>query len=79
MSSWILRTLFSLIFISPVLGQSELRFRNFTINDGLSQSSALCMVQDNINTLWVGTQDGLNRYDGHSFETYNSSETGRPF
>ena len=75
MSRWILRTLFCLLFASTVFGQSELRFRNFTINDGLSQSSALCMVQDDVNTLWIGTQDGLNRYDGHSFETYSSSDT----
>ncbi len=75
MSRWIVRTFFSLLFISPVLGQSELRFRNFTINDGLSQSSALCMVQDGVNSLWVGTQDGLNRYDGHAFQTYSSSDT----
>lgn len=76
MSRWIfLRTLLFLLPVSTVFGQSELRFRNFTINDGLSQSSALCLVQDEINTLWIGTQDGLNRYDGHSFEVYNASET----
>jgi len=75
MLRWIVRTFFSLLFISPVWGQSELRFRNFTINDGLSQSSALCMVQDGVNSLWVGTQDGLNRYDGHTFQTYSSSDT----
>jgi len=76
MTRWnLLRTLFFLISASTVFGQGELRFRNFTINDGLSQSSALCMVQDQINTLWIGTQDGLNRYDGHSFEVYSASET----
>ena len=75
MSRWIVRTLFSLLFLSSVWGQSELRFRNFTINDGLSQSSALCMVQDGVNSLWIGTQDGLNRYDGHTFETFSSNDT----
>ncbi|MCR9171261.1 MAG: hypothetical protein NXI10_02130 [bacterium] len=75
MSRWIVRTFFSLLFFSPAWGQSELRFHNFTINDGLSQSSALCMVQDQVNSLWIGTQDGLNRYDGHAFQTYSSSNT----
>lgn len=75
MSRWIVRTFISLFFVFPVWGQSELRFRNFTINDGLSQSSAMCMVQDQVNSLWIGTQDGLNRYDGHAFENYSSSNT----
>ncbi|GAB5424868.1 MAG: hypothetical protein Crog4KO_20150 [Crocinitomicaceae bacterium] len=75
MSNWIVKTLFLFLLVSPVWGQTELRFRNFTINDGLSQSSALCMVQDDVNSLWVGTQDGLNRYDGHSFEIFSSTNT----
>jgi class 3 adenylate cyclase/ligand-binding sensor domain-containing protein len=75
MLRWTLKTILILLFALPTNGQSELRFRNFTINDGLSQSSALCMVQDGINTLWIGTQDGLNRWDGHSFQTYNASDT----
>jgi len=33
------------------------------------------MVQDELNSLWIGTQDGLNRYDGHAFQTFNSSGT----
>lgn len=75
MLRWIVRTFLTLLFVNPTWGQSELRFRNFTINDGLSQSSALCMVQDEVNSLWIGTQDGLNRYDGHAFQTYSSSHT----
>lgn len=75
MSNWLLRTFFSMFLVYPSLGQTELRFRNFTINDGLSQSSVLCMVQDDVHSLWVGTQDGLNRFDGHRFETYSSSTT----
>ncbi len=71
----LVRTFLPLLFIIPAWGQSELRFRNFTINDGLSQSSALCMVQDEVNSLWIGTQDGLNRYDGHAFQTFSSNDT----
>lgn len=55
-------------------GQSEFRFRNYTINDGLSQSSVLTVLQDDLNSLWIGTQDGLNRFDGKSFEIFNSDE-----
>lgn len=55
--------------------QSEFRFRNYTINDGLSQSSVFTILQDDLNALWIGTQDGLNRFDGKSFEVFNAGET----
>lgn len=54
--------------------QSEFRFRNYTINDGLSQSTVLTILQDDLNSLWIGTQDGLNRFDGKSFEVFNADE-----
>lgn len=55
--------------------QSIYDFKNFTINEGLSQSSALCFIQDDNYGLWVGTQDGLNRFDGKTFEIYTAEET----
>ena len=63
------------LITTVVFGQSEIRFRNYTINDGLSQSSVTCIIQDDLNSLWIGTQDGLNRFDGKSFEIFTSGET----
>ena len=37
---------------------------------GLSQSTVNCLVQDEDGFLWVGTQDGLNQYDGQAFTYY---------
>lgn len=54
--------------------QSAYRFQNYSINDGLSQSSVLCVVQDDNYALWIGTQDGLNRFDGKRFEVFTSDE-----
>lgn len=56
-------------------GQLSYRFRNFTIADGISQSSVTCIVQDDVGTLWIGTQDGLNRFDGRQFEVFTSDDT----
>ncbi len=47
-----------------------LRFESISIEQGLSQSSAICLLQDQKGFLWVGTADGLNRYDGYNFKVY---------
>ena len=54
--------------------QSVYRFNNYTINDGLSQSTVNTILQDENSALWIGTQDGLNRFDGIKFEIFNSDE-----
>jgi ligand-binding sensor domain-containing protein/class 3 adenylate cyclase len=67
--------LFVFCFLGSPYGQMAYRFRNYTINDGLSQSSVTCIVQGELNALWIGTQDGLNRFDGIQFENYTSDDT----
>jgi len=46
------------------------RFRSLSDTDGLSQLSALATAQDRDGFLWIGTQVGLNRYDGATFRTF---------
>lgn len=55
--------------------QGSYRFRNYSIVDGLSQSSVSTIIQDKYGALWIGTQDGLNRFDGLTFENFNSDNT----
>lgn len=50
--------------------QQQLNFRRITINDGLSQNTVFCIVQDKTGFIWIGTEDGLNKYDGYEFTTY---------
>ena len=47
----------------------------YSVNDGLSQSQINAIIQDSRGFLWVGTEDGLNRYDGYNFINY----THQPF
>ncbi|MGQ0801135.1 MAG: sensor histidine kinase [Pseudomarimonas sp.] len=46
------------------------RFRRIGTEQGLSQASAWSMVQDRRGFIWIATQDGLNRFDGHEFRVY---------
>ena len=48
----------------------QLRFTNFTVAEGLSQNSGIDILQDSNGYLWVGTQIGLNRYNGYSFTEF---------
>lgn len=69
--------LFLFLSLSVLHGfsQNAYRFRNYTINDGLSQSAVTAIVQDEFGALWIGTQDGLNRFDGQTFENFTSDNT----
>ena len=54
-----------------VSGQvNEAVFEHYTVNEGLSQSTVNCIVQGEVGFLWIGTQDGLNKYDGYRFKYY---------
>lgn len=44
--------------------------KNFSIGEGLSQSTLTCIYQDSKGFIWIGTQDGLNKYDGYNFRVF---------
>jgi signal transduction histidine kinase/ligand-binding sensor domain-containing protein len=50
--------------------QSNYNFLWYNVNDGLSQNSVHCIFRDNEGLVWVGTQDGLNSFDGKKFTHY---------
>jgi ligand-binding sensor domain-containing protein/serine phosphatase RsbU (regulator of sigma subunit) len=48
----------------------DYNFHNFNAEDGLPQSYVYSIIQDVHGYLWVGTGNGLSRYNGFIFETY---------
>lgn len=52
-------------------------FSGYSIGDGLSQSVVNCIFQDSKGYIWIGTQNGLNKFNGYTFEvfTYNPKDT----
>jgi len=63
----------ALFTITPtILAQGNILFNHITIDNGLSQSSVTCILQDKLGFMWFGTQDGLNRYDGYNFKVFKN-------
>ncbi|MEJ2011291.1 MAG: two-component regulator propeller domain-containing protein [Anaerolineales bacterium] len=50
--------------------RNPISFDHLSLEDGLSQSVVGDIVQDGRGFLWLGTQDGLNRFDGYNFRIF---------
>jgi len=50
--------------------QPSYKLETITINEGLSQSAVLSVLQDKKGFIWISSKDGLNRFDGHSFKIF---------
>ncbi len=48
----------------------EKDFTRYTVKDGLSDNYIKCLQQDDSGYIWVGTDMGLNRFDGDAFKNF---------
>lgn len=55
--------------------QQPLQYTRLTAENGLSNNSVQCILQDKHGIVWIGTNGGLNRYDGSSFIQYSILST----
>ena len=72
-------TLVGITVLTPInklsYAQSKnLIFNNINIEQGISQSTIEDIFQDSEGYIWLGTNDGLNRYNGYEFKIYNYEE-----
>jgi ligand-binding sensor domain-containing protein len=65
----------TLIFPGKLVGHDDdIKFEHISIEEGLSQSSVFCIFQDSRGFMWFGTENGLNRYNGHTFKVFEESK-----
>jgi len=69
-----------LLFILLAYNSSgqEYNFEHLSSDIGLSQGNVSSITRDNKGFLWIGTENGLNKFDGYSFTTYHH-KPGDPF
>jgi len=49
---------------------SDFIFDTYLIKEGMSQSTSMSIYQDKVGYIWVGTQSGVDRFDGYTFKQY---------
>lgn len=59
--------LFTVCIAGKVTAQPDIVFHHLTEKDGLSYNIVNCFLKDSRGMLWIGTYNGLNRYDGAHF------------
>ncbi|MCF0054976.1 hybrid sensor histidine kinase/response regulator [Dyadobacter sp. CY356] len=58
-----------------VFGQNRpIHFKKVTTENGLSSNNVNCIFQDKKGFIWLGTRNGLNRYDGSKVNTFRNNE-----
>lgn len=72
---------FFLFFCLLALGLSAVAhehyvIQHYSIKDGMSQNTVMAILQDRKGFIWLGTWDGLNRFDGYEFRVYKAMNNG---
>ncbi|WP_075601769.1 hybrid sensor histidine kinase/response regulator transcription factor [Saccharicrinis aurantiacus] len=66
--------IFLCLAIEPISASSTLNFnKQYSIADGLSDNGVTLVFQDSRSYVWIGTYNGLNRYNGYEFEVYKNT------
>ena len=64
---------FYYLLTTSISAQENFVFENFSIPQGLSNPTINCICEDKYGFLWLGTNDGLSRYDGYEFKVYKNN------
>lgn len=62
------------VYMGSISAEDSISFKNIKIDDGLSQSTVEEIFQDSKGYIWIGTNDGLNRYNGYDMKIYKADK-----
>lgn len=72
MKSFILNLCIAFISLTASGQSNSYRFTHISSSNGLSQSTVIAIEQDALGQIWIGTRDGLNKFDGTEFTTFRT-------
>ncbi|MDC0601858.1 EAL domain-containing protein [Aliiglaciecola sp.] len=77
-TTWSVALLVCLAFLSLFCraNVSEIQFKKYNVENGLSQSTVIDIIEDKDGYIWLATGEGLNRFDGETFTQYFPRMTG---
>lgn len=64
---------FGIISFQSILAQSNYIFHQLKTSEGFSSTNVKTFLRDSYGFLWIGTETGLNRYDGYEFKVYTTN------
>jgi ligand-binding sensor domain-containing protein/signal transduction histidine kinase len=73
-----MKTMFLTLFLGLTVylnaQQIQYGWRNYTTNDGLPSPEVYTVIQDKKGFLWFGTDNGVSRFDGYTFQNFGAKE-----
>jgi len=70
----VLLSIAAVFLLHTILYSQQYFFRNYSVEQGLPQSSVYCLLQDSRGFIWMGTSGGgVARFDGQNFETFTKA------
>jgi ligand-binding sensor domain-containing protein/two-component sensor histidine kinase len=72
MKRWLITISYFILFTFHVSSQ-QLIFKTYTVEDGLVANPVRRILQDSKGFIWIGTWEGLSKYDGHKFTNYTTA------
>lgn len=64
---------FAILYSSYSAAQQDLIFKNYSVESGLVSNTVWSIGQDGQGYMWFGTRNGLSRFDGYEFKSYQFS------
>ncbi|AEV96437.1 histidine kinase [Niastella koreensis] len=62
-------SLISSLLLAASASFGQYYFKQYQVDDGLAHNAVTAIIQDSKGLIWIGTRDGINRFDGYAFKT----------
>lgn len=72
-AAWLVAILLSVMPLCSWAGNMRLNLKDYTVEQGLSNSHVTSIIQDRKGFVWIGTNNGLNCFDGYGFRVFQKN------